>query len=304
MSWFRNVYAMGLDEAVPAPHPHVGVREVGDDTLDGVAGAVRPPATRSPPPTARVSDHRPRRARHQRVDRLRGRARRRAARVRVAGPRRRRRLARRGSHRACRSPARGVQTTLLRHRMAVAGRDGCDIVAATAPSAGGFGTQPVAARVHVGLRAGRDRPATSDPATAPVPSGPTNRSSWPGHEALSREAFPFTLSYEPGRSRGAAYLRRLDDHRPRHRSGRPPRAVDVPRRRRRRRARRPDVDPPPASTTSWPEGRRAHRVRRAPPSPPERHMPPRSSARASSSPAPSASRVLVTCDDATLGRRP
>ena len=32
-SWFRNVYAMGLDEAVPAPHPHNNVREVGDDTL-------------------------------------------------------------------------------------------------------------------------------------------------------------------------------------------------------------------------------------------------------------------------------
>ena len=132
VSWFRNVYAMSLDEAVPAPRPNVGVREVVDATLpewlellavgneietaDGrvvsdefaravhtVSGATDFVADLDGSPLGCGSL-----IRDEGIGWLGGAA------TAPAGRR------------------RGVQTTLLRHRMAVAARDGCDLVAATA----------------------------------------------------------------------------------------------------------------------------------------------------------------------------
>jgi GNAT superfamily N-acetyltransferase len=132
MSWFRNVYAMGLDEAVPAPHPHVGVREVVEATLDewlelfALGNEIASARERT------VSDDYAR-AEHaiagstDFVADLDGSPLGCGSLVRVDG------VGWLGG--AATAPAgrrRGVQTTLLRHRMAVARRDGCDIVAATA----------------------------------------------------------------------------------------------------------------------------------------------------------------------------
>lgn len=131
-SWFRNVYAMSLDEAVPAPRPNVGVRQVIDatlpewlellavgneiDSVDGrtVSDAYARAEHAVPGATDFIAD-------------LDGSPLGCGSLIRDDG------IGWLGG--AATAPAgrrRGVQTTLLRHRMAVAARDGCDVVAATA----------------------------------------------------------------------------------------------------------------------------------------------------------------------------
>lgn len=131
-SWFRNVYAMGLDEAVPQPHPHVGVREVVDDTLAEWLELFASGNEITMADERTVSDEYAR-AEHALdastdfVADVDGAPLGCGSLVRDSG------IGWLGG--AATAPdgrRRGVQTTLLRHRMAVARRDGCDIVAATA----------------------------------------------------------------------------------------------------------------------------------------------------------------------------
>ncbi|MET0324849.1 MAG: GNAT family N-acetyltransferase [Ilumatobacteraceae bacterium] len=132
VSWFRNVYAMDLDEASPAPHPHVGVREVVDGTLDEWLQLLASGNEITSVAERTVSDEYGR-AEHALagstdfVAELDGVPHGCGSLVRADG------IGWLGG--AATEPAgrrRGVQTTLLRHRMAVARRDGCDVVASTA----------------------------------------------------------------------------------------------------------------------------------------------------------------------------
>jgi GNAT superfamily N-acetyltransferase len=131
-SWFRNVYAMPLDEAVPTPHPNVGVREVVDATLPEWLELLAAGNEIERPEDRVVSDEFAR-AVHavagatDFVADLDGAPLGCGSLVRDDG------IGWLGG--AATAPTgrrRGVQTTLLRHRMAVAARSGCDIVAATA----------------------------------------------------------------------------------------------------------------------------------------------------------------------------
>ena len=200
VSWFRNVYAMGLDEAVPAPHPHVGVRDVVDDTLDEWLDLFASGNEITTAEERRVSDEYAR-AEHaaRRVDRLRRRRRRRPAGMRLVGAGRRRRLVRWRGHRAGRSAPRRPDHAAapphgrrpprrLRHRRGYG------------PPAGGLGPQPVPARLHAGLRPGRDDAShdRDEAATASVPIG-RRAGRAAGQAALAREGFMFAF-VRPGRA--------------------------------------------------------------------------------------------------------
>jgi GNAT superfamily N-acetyltransferase len=135
-SWFRNVYAMALDDAVPAPRPNVGVRVVVDATMDEWLELLATGNEIESAEERAVSDEYARAAHTipgeiDFVADLDGAPAGCGSLIRDEG------IGWLGG--AATAPAgrrRGVQTTLLRHRMAVAARDGCDIVAATAQPPG------------------------------------------------------------------------------------------------------------------------------------------------------------------------
>lgn len=135
-SWFRNVYAMLLDDAVPAPRPHVGVREVTARTLPqwldllASGNGISDPDGRAMSDEFALAVHTVPGATDYVAD-VDGTPMGCGSLVRDGG------LGWLGG--AATVPAgrrRGVQTTLLRHRMAVAVRHGCDLVAATAVPSG------------------------------------------------------------------------------------------------------------------------------------------------------------------------